>query len=58
MARRDAGNISQSANHRSVQLAMMKGRHTIPLCARCDNLMWANPSRIARALATKNFTAG
>jgi len=48
----------RNANRRSVQQAMLKGRHTIPLCAKCDNLMWSRPKRIAKALATENFTAG
>lgn len=48
----------RNANRRSVQAAMLKGRHTIPLCARCDNLMWSRPKRIAKALATGNFTGG
>lgn len=47
-----------NANRRSVQQAMLKGRHTIPLCAKCDNLMWSRPKRIAKALATSNFTGG
>ena len=45
-----------NSNRRSVQQAMLKGRHTIPLCARCDNLAWSRPMRIAGAVASGNFT--
>ncbi|HEY7608578.1 MAG TPA: radical SAM protein [Alphaproteobacteria bacterium] len=45
-----------NANRRSVQQAMLKGRHTIPLCAKCDNLAWSRPKRIAKAVASGNFT--
>ena len=45
-----------NSNRRSVQEAMLKGRHTIPLCARCDNLAWSRPKRIAKAVASGNFT--
>jgi hypothetical protein len=45
-----------NANRRSVQQAMLKGRHTIPLCAKCDNLAWSRPQRIAKAVASGNFT--
>jgi radical SAM protein with 4Fe4S-binding SPASM domain len=48
----------RNANRRSVQAAMLRGRHTIPLCAKCDNLMWSRPKRIAKALDTSNFTGG
>lgn len=46
----------RNAIRRSVQQAMLKGRHTIPLCAKCDNLAWSRPKRIAKALASGNFT--
>lgn len=44
-----------NANRRSVQQAMLKGRHAIPLCAKCDNLAWSRPKRIAKAVASGNF---
>jgi MoaA/NifB/PqqE/SkfB family radical SAM enzyme len=46
----------RNANRRSVQQAMLKGRHTIPLCAKCDNLAWSRPNRIAKAVKSGNFT--
>lgn len=45
-----------NANRRSVQQAMLKGRHAIPLCAKCDNLAWSRPNRIAKAMKSGNFT--
>lgn len=45
-----------NANRRSVQQAMPTGRHTIPLYAKCDILAWSRPRRIAKAVASGNFT--
>ncbi len=47
----------RNANRRLVQQAMLKGRHAIPLCARCDNLAWARPWRIDKAVGSGNFTS-
>ena len=36
---------------------MIEGRGGIDLCAACDNLSWAKPKRIAKAVEDASFTA-
>ena len=49
---RDAWNSDQ---RREMQDAMLKGRNQIALCAKCDNMTWAHPKRIAGAIETGAF---
>lgn len=56
----DAGSIREawtSEAYREVRRSMIEGRGGIDLCASCDNLSWAKPKRIAKAVEEASFTA-
>lgn len=46
-----------SEAYREVRRTMARGRGGIELCASCDNLSWAKPKRIAKAVKDASFTA-
>lgn len=56
----DAGSIREvwsSEEYQEVRRTMIEGRGGIELCAGCDNLSWAKPKRIAKAVEDASFTA-
>ena len=56
LSRESIRDVWASDARKSVQDAMLQGRDKIALCAGCDNLGWAKPKRIARAIESGNFT--
>lgn len=56
----DASSIREvwnSKDYQEVRRTMARGREGIALCAGCDNLSWAKPKRIAKAVEDASFTA-
>lgn len=56
----DASSIREvwsSKEYQKVRRNMIEGCGGIDLCAACDNLSWAKPKRIAKAVEDASFTA-
>lgn len=42
--------VWQNKIRKNLQTKMLRGRDTIPLCKKCDNLAWAKPKRVSTLL--------